>query len=275
MTKPFNVTVIEPPGYTHFALAEAAEYLHTQLVAVGQRARLSRNELDASSYNVIMCGQLLREHDAARLPADSIVFNSEQLPDADGWHFASGVYRRLLAAHHVWDYSPVNLPYLGHDRASVIPFLYCSELARAGRSRVPGDALVFYGVLTPYRLRVLEELRERGVAIEVVSAFGDLRDAWMFRARAVLNLHKSEDRSMFEPIRCFYPLINGVPVVSEGTTDPAADPFRDSMVFVDQLDHIATAAPLDPARFRATSREGTEAVARAVEAFLRATAGAG
>jgi len=78
---------------------------------------------------------------------------------------------------------------------------------------------------------------------------------------------------MFEPIRCFYPLINGVPVLSEDTTDPAADAFRDSAVFVDDLAELATATPVDAARFRATSP--VDAIASAVDMFLRKTASRG
>jgi hypothetical protein len=268
MTKPFNITLVQPAGYVHsLALAEAIEYLRIQLVAAGHSARVSRNELDLGAYNVIACGHLLGDQHHGRLPADSIIFNSEPLTDAAGWQFKSGAYRRLLAAHHVWDYSPVNLAHLGHDRASVIPFLYCAELARPAAAWAPGDALLFYGAITPYRQRVLDELRARGIAVDVVFGYGATRDARMLRSRAVLNLHKSEDRSTFEPIRCFYPLINGVPVFSEATTDPAADAFRDSTAFVDDLAELATATPIDASRFRATSP--TAPIASAVAAFLR------
>jgi hypothetical protein len=267
VTKPFNLVLVHPPGYTHaLALAEAVEYLRAELARLGHEVRESRGGVDPGATNVVFCGHLLAESAAARLPADSIVFNSEQLADAAGWHFASGVYRRLLARHRVWDYSPVNLPHVGHDRTSVIPFLYCAELVRPRLTRAPGSSLLFYGVLTPYRRRVLEQLSARGVAVDVVNAFGPLRDAWMVRARAVLNLHKTDDRRMFEPVRCFYPLINGVPVISEATTDPAADPYRESMLFADDLESLASATPRDPAPFRSTT--ASAAIRCAVEAFL-------
>jgi hypothetical protein len=53
----------------------------------------------------------------------------------------------------------------------------------------------------------------------------------MLRSWAVLNLHKSNETVAFEPIRCFYPLINDVPVISEDVTDASADAFRDSVFF--------------------------------------------
>ena len=61
------------------------------------------------------------------------------------------------------------------------------------------------------------------------------RDAEMFDAWAVLNLHKTDDNGVFEPIRCFYPLTNRVPVISEEVRgDATADAFRDSMFFFDR-----------------------------------------
>ena len=64
---------------------------------------------------------------------------------------------------------------------------------------------------------------------EIVHRAGD---AVMWNAWAVLNLHKTEDNAVFEPIRCFYPLTNRVAVISEDVQgDAAADAFRDAMFF--------------------------------------------
>jgi hypothetical protein len=267
MTRPFLLTLVRPAGYAHAqALAEAIEYLRAELTRAGHVARVAENVFDPAAHNVVFCAHLLNEDAARQIPADAVLFNGEQLGDAAGWHLASGVYERLLSRHYVWDYSAANLPHLGHDRASVIPFAYCEDLVRRDRTRKPGEALLFYGVLTPHRQRVLAELRARDVAVEIVTAFGAMRDAWMFRARGVLNLHKAEDRSVFEPVRCFYPLINGIPVLSEETTDPSAEAFRGAMAFARGVDELATLPLVDPAPFRQTS--GTEGVAAAANAYL-------
>jgi hypothetical protein len=269
MLKPFNVTLIRPPGYRHsVALAEAVDYLHAELRRCGYQARTSCNALDVDAYNVMVCGHLLSMEDLARLPPDTIIFNSEQLVEHNGRHFASGVYRILLARHHVWDYSPVNLTHITHDRASVIPFLYCDQLARTSWRHTPGNSFLFYGSLTPYRRRLLQRLRDLGLELTVVvGEYGAARDRRLFECRAVLNLHKTEDRRLFEPIRCFYPLINGIPVISEETTDPGADLFRDSMVFLQHLEELPMVSPLSPLRFRETSP--TAAIHAAVSLFLR------
>ncbi len=65
------------------------------------------------------------------------------------------------------------------------------------------------------------------------------RDAKMLRSWAVLNLHKTDTVSTFEPIRCFYPLINDVPVISEDVDDASADGFRDSVFFFERVSLVS------------------------------------
>ncbi|MEO7729549.1 MAG: hypothetical protein ABIY55_01145 [Kofleriaceae bacterium] len=275
MTRAFNVVRIQPPGYVHaLALEEAAEYLHHNLLAHGQRSQLTVNHVVHDARNVILCAHLLGHGDVAQLPADSIIFNSEQLGDRDGWHFASGVYQQLLDRFHVWDYAHANLARIPHDRKAVIPFAACDALVRTAIARGGGDALVFYGVLTDRRRRILDELRDHGIA--VVAAFGRYgaaRDREMFAARAVLNLHKSDDASVFEPIRCFYPLINQVPVISEASTDPTADAFRDAMWLLPRERFAVGLARVlaDPGELQARTRRFASTSAH--DAFARAIAG--
>lgn len=231
----FNVTQIRPPGYVHaHALDDAAQYLAHGLAACGREVQLTANQLATDATNIVVGGHLLGPRE---LPAGTIVFNSEPVAEHGRWPG----YAALLARAIVWDYSPVN------GTGAVVPFLYCAAMARPARP--PGTALLFYGTLTPRRVAILDGLRAAGVPIEVAfGCYGPERDARLARAGAVLNLHKTDDARTFEPIRCFYPLHGGMPVISEETTDPAADDFRDSVAFVG-LDGIAAAfAARDPAR---------------------------
>ena len=126
MSKPFNVTLIQPQGYIFSAaLKEAAEYLCAMLQQCGFDAQLSTNELRPGAYNVILCAHLLGASDLPRIPRDSIVFNSEPLGKGDHWHFASDTYSRILARFHVWDYAERNLARIDHARKDTIPFWYC------------------------------------------------------------------------------------------------------------------------------------------------------
>lgn len=235
MKKPFQVVLVQPAGYAFSqALAEAVEYVATMLRACGHEAQVAVNGLRDGAHNVVFCGHLMNRGDVAALPRDTILFNSEPLARQDLWHLGSDVYRDALARHHVWDYAQRNADAIPHARKDVLPFWYCAALARNRPAGGGGKALLFYGVPTPWRRTLLAEIAAAGVEVQFMhNGFGPARDAILWNARAVLNLHKTEDNAVFEPIRCFYPLINRVPVIGEEVVgDPAAEAFRDSMFFL-------------------------------------------
>lgn len=235
----FNVTLIHPEGYIFsLALKEAAEYLCAMLRQCGFDARFSMNQFRHGEHNVILCAHLLGAGDLSRIPRDSLVFNSEPLGKGDQWHFASDTYSRILAQFHVWDYADRNLARIEHARKDTIPFWYCRELVRTRTPARRSRSLLFYGAPTPRRRTVLSAIAAKGVEVKFMHGMYDAqRDAEMFDAWAVLNLHKTDDDTVFEPIRCFYPLTNRVPVISEEVRgDAMADAFRDSMFFLDRPD---------------------------------------
>ena len=260
MGKPFNVVLVQPAGYAFsLALAEAAEYVAAMLRACGHQAQVAVNGLRRDAHNVLFCGHLMNRGDVAQLPADTIVFNSEPLARQDNWHLGSDVYRETLARHRVWDYAQRNLDAIPHERKDVLPFWHCRELARPRPAAGDGKALLFYGVPTPWRRALLAEIAATGVEVQFMhNGFGEQRDAVMWNAWAVLNLHKTGDDAVFEPIRCFYPLINRVPVIGEEVRgDAAADAFRDAMFFFPPGEIAQSIRRLydAPAAFRATTSE--------------------
>lgn len=233
--KPFNVTLIQPPGYVHArALAEAATYLHWALSACGRPAALTTNQFGPNAVNVLLCAHLLPDATLAKIPPDSIVFNSEQLDDPASRCPNHEGYRQVLDRCFVWDYSQANLFEVPHERKAVVPFGYCDALRRRDLRREAGDTLLFYGSASPRRREIVRALEAAGIPVTwLFGEYGGERDAKMLRCWAVLNLHKCDDTSTFEPIRCFYPLINDVPVISEEVDDATANGFRSSMYFFD------------------------------------------
>jgi len=283
-TKPFNVTLIGPPDYTHcLALAEVGEYLAYLIGHCGSKAELSTNAVSGDFHNIILCSHMLSPDAIASLPEDTILFNSEPLADTAGWQFAGGVYRKALDRFYVWDYSQANLERLGHRRKGFIPLLYCRGLVRRQLSRGSGDTLVFYGSMTPRRWSVLQALSEMGIKTSYLfGKYGEERDRIIFRSWAVLNLHKFDHIDVFEPVRCFYPLINKIPVISEEfQAEPWLKAFKDSMftfgkeAFCEKVRELYTDAAAfqaqcerHVARFRMT--DPLPVVREAISAYLRA-----
>ena len=280
--KPFNVTLIQPPGYVHAqALAEAATYLHWAVSMCGYPAALTTNQIGPNAVNVVLGAHLLQDAVLAKLPPDSIIFNSEQLDDPESLNPNHDGYRRVLDRCFVWDYSQANLTQVPHERKAAVPFGYCDALRRRECARESGNMLLFYGSASPRRRQIVRALESSGTPVTwLFGEYGGERDAKMLRCWAVLNLHKREDASTFEPIRCFHPLINDVPVVSEEVADATADGFRSSMYFFEPHDLVAGVTRLyaDGDEFQRTSiamlaefrrRSPVPGMAAAIEAFER------
>ena len=101
----------------------------------------------------------------------------------------------------------------------------------------------------------------------------------------MLNLHKLDHIDVFEPVRCFYPLINEIPVISEEfRAEPWLDAFKESMftfgkdAFCEKVQGLYTdtagfqaQCKRHAARFRMT--DPLPAMREAISAYLRAVIG--
>ncbi len=81
------------------------------------------------------------------------------------------------------------------------------------------------------RKKIIENLAGRGIKIlTVFGLYGPERDALLGKARAVLNLH-FYDAQIFQQIRAFYALSNGMPVISENFPQDSAPPLYGDVIF--------------------------------------------
>lgn len=238
--KPFNLVTINPTGYVQGgALTELKRYVFLMLQACGYEVTETHNSIYHDSYNIFFNSHIIQSRVLIdNNPNDSIVFNTEQLePEKSGKVMATNgsVYGELLARCTVWDYSLLNLPVVPHERKSLIPLLHC-EAMRSDISRAPNRNLLFYGSLSPSRKKTIADIRATRVPLETLLwVYGRERDLRMLQSWAVLNLHRDipyiENRHQFESVRCFWPLICGVPVISDTSIDPTAKYYQDFILF--------------------------------------------
>jgi len=104
----------------------------------------------------------------------------------------------------------------------------------------------FVGAMTPRRLAILRCLAERGLRVNRVDAWGNVRDALLARCRVLVNIHQSDGHAVFEAPRCAAWLAAGLPLVTEaglrGCTDDDPPPSADvAVVPYDELVDAATA----------------------------------
>jgi protein O-GlcNAc transferase len=214
-TQAYHVLQVRPAGYVHAdALTELAESVYYGLKRLGLPVSFLQPPLPSS--RTIIFGAHLLDADAVRaVPADAIIFNSEQIDADSPW--LSGPYMETLRTHQVWDYSAENAQRLaqrGVHAVRHVPLGYLPELSRIAPAVEDIDVL-FYGSLNPRRQVVLEELQRRGLKVAALTGcYGEARDQFIARSKVVLNLHYYESK-VFEIVRVSYLLSNFKAVVAE------------------------------------------------------------
>lgn len=151
------------------------------------------------------------------IPADAIVFNSEQLAAvADPAFFLQNYlqYRQMT----VWDYAACNvasLKKLGIERAVLCPVGYVPSMTNIEPSPVEDIDILFYGSVAGPRREILDALDDAGLSVvRMFGVYGAERDAAIARAKVVLNLHFYPN-GVFEIFRCSHLFANRKCVITE------------------------------------------------------------
>ncbi|MDR1045857.1 MAG: hypothetical protein LBP33_12220 [Candidatus Adiutrix sp.] len=188
---------------------------------LGYQAEIRLGSFNPHSRNICLGANYDPERQWHQPPPGSIVLNLEQL-EAEGYPWLKdGRYLRLLAAFEVWDFSRRNIDFLAAKglSAAFLPLGYVPEMSRLGPCPAPLSDVLFYGGLNPRRRRVLDELRARGLKVNLLTkAYGPARDQALYAARLFLNIHHSLPASL-EMVRLGYVLANARPVLSELAPD--------------------------------------------------------
>ena len=211
-----RIVIVRPEGYTHYlALYELAETLIYGLHEIGVECDVGVNELHATRVNIIIGAHLLNHDALDKIPANSIIYNTEQMsaPCFKG----ESAYLAMLRKYQVWDYSVGNVKKLqekGVNAIKFVPIGYVEQLTRIPAVAEDIDVL-FYGSMNERRSRVLNGLMARGFNVKsVFNVYGKERDDYIARSKIVLNVHFYEDQ-VFEIVRVSYLLANKKTVVAE------------------------------------------------------------
>ncbi|MCX7147830.1 MAG: hypothetical protein NTY05_00235 [Rhodocyclales bacterium] len=214
----FQLVLIKPEGFDFVeSFREVIEVLQEALVTLGHSVRIQTNRIDPDALPVIFGAHHIDPAAVHRLPPESIIYNLEQL--TPGYPWFTEQYLQTLARFRVWDYSPANLDYLSREGRSItathVPFGYSPCLTRIAAAENEDVDVLFFGIHTERRLRVLHALSESGLKVVALrNVWGAERDAWIARAKVVLNIHHA-DIGQFESVRVLFLLANGKAVVSE------------------------------------------------------------
>lgn len=271
----FAVVVLSPQGYVHSAaFSEVAETLHSGMRALGIDCELIYGAPPAGRRPIILGSNLLPAF-SCEIPQDSILYNLEQaFQGKDTW--TTPALLQILKNYTVWDYSGLNasnLKKLGVPVAAVVPVGYAPELTRIDLSGPKDIDVLFFGSMNDRRRKVLKSMQDRGLnVVALFGVYGRDRDAYIARARLVVNLH-FYDAMVLETVRISYLLANGIPVLSEASSSPEEDrAFSDGVAFSSYEDLAETAARLvgDPLKLQELSTGGLALMrSRPVTHFLQ------
>ncbi|MGC8628473.1 MAG: hypothetical protein ACP5VR_13175 [Acidimicrobiales bacterium] len=275
----FQVVLVSPAGYPHSAaLTELVETVVHGLRKLGHSVSHALNQLVVPGPRPIIFGaHLLNQSYTHLLPADTIIYNLEQIGPSSSW--CSPTYLELLKRFEVWDYSKRNLKALAQlgaaQRSAHVPIGYVPELSRIKPVANEDIDVLFYGSVNARRASVIQQLRDLGLSVcAVFGAYGAERDALIARSRVTLNMH-FYDTGIFELVRVSYLLANHKAVVAERNPGTEMDPDMTDAVRAVPYDHLAVACQqlvLDPvARYELAAR-GFERMSARDERALLSTA---
>jgi len=219
-------------------LEEVLTLLIDSLRAAGVETSVSNNTFLASCPNLVLGVPIfLPEHlmqQLARRPTPTIVMQTEMLSDTHGFLPSRPYYIDYLrTVAEVWDYSETNLAFLhakGLNHVHTLTLGYLPSLDRVPRDTQRDLDVLFIGVVTPRRGKILQALLDRGLNVAILhNVFGAKRDEYLARARIVLNIHQF-DLPQLEQVRLSYLLNNECFVVSESSSE---NPYGQGVVFAD------------------------------------------
>ena len=219
----FSVLIVTPPNYTHAeCFREVAETISHGLQELGHGAQVT-TEMRPGTRHIVLGPHILL-HYPLPLPADSILYNLEQLPLRDeAWVRR---YAALLGRYVVWDYAEENramLSRLGIARAALLPLCHYPGLERIPKNMSNDIDILFIGSLNERRRSMLAHMQQAGMAVvSLFNKYGAERDSEIARAKIMLNMHFYEAR-IFEAVHVSYYLANGLCVLSEGSGDAGLD----------------------------------------------------
>lgn len=224
----FNVCILQPPGYVYArAFDEIAALVAHGLRDLGHTVTQGLNRIDAQARNVIFGAHLLSPANLRQpLPPHTVFVNTEQVHKDDlPWNAHIFHWARL---HPFWDYSARNIDKLREEGALRVSHLGVGHhpgLATIRPAPLQDIDVLFYGELSDRRRAILQAVADRGLRVETLyQVYGAERDAYIARAKVVLNLHQMNSK-IFEVVRVFYLMSNAKAVVAEVGPDTAMDPF--------------------------------------------------
>lgn len=226
MKSRYNICIFRPPNYQWSSVfQELAELLAFSIEDLKFSARIEENQVFSDNINIVFGAHLLNQAAADMLPADTIIFNTEQLGALSSRWVDNITY--CIRKFTTWDYSTQNIQY-ARENLGVTPHFFKighhPRLARIPKSTHQPIDVLFYGIVNESRARILYGLKKTGLnVVSLHGKFGQERDEYISQSKIVLNLHQHNSK-ILETVRLHYLMSNSKAIVSQFDENTIADP---------------------------------------------------
>jgi hypothetical protein len=244
MNKKIHLAHVIPSPSLHIfhGYDEIIETIRWGLVSLGYDVTYAVNRPQPNCTNIVFGAQMLRVEELKRLPANTIIYNLEQMADLQPEEIRESL--RYCGEHlQVWDYSEFNLPSwrsLNPPREPInVPVGYSAVLSRIPKPANQEIDVLFYGGPGGPRLRIFAELCAKLVkAVFVHGLYGAARDALISNSKLIVNLGQYPQQRIFEIARASYLLANSKAIVSDRSSASKIEPDIENAVRFCPLDQV-------------------------------------
>jgi hypothetical protein len=230
----YNICLVNYPNYIHhLAWWELGELICYSLRNLGYKTAIQNKKMEKGCRNILLGAFLLDPEFIPKIPADTIIINTEQIYlDDQKQNWPSDIYE-WARKFETWDYSDKNIEKFQMEGISGVKKLqigYQHELRRIPKNAYQDIDVLFYGSTNERRLAIINQLKERGLNVEVLfGVYGDERDKIISRSKVILNCHNYSSQ-IFEIVRCFYLMTNSKAIVTEVNVGTSIDAiYRDGL----------------------------------------------
>jgi len=234
----FSVLIVSPPGYIHSeCFREVAETINDGLLHLGHQSQIT-TDVHHGTKHIVLGSNLLAAF-PIELPADSILYNLEQVRDNELW--ASSDLVTTMRNFTVWDYTNDNAEEFKQNGIfvdAIVPIAYFDGLSRIQKQADQDIDVLFIGSMNERRNNVLAQMRECGLnAVWLMNTYGADRDRHIARAKLLLNVHFHKAK-ILEQVRISYYLANQCPVLSEHSSNAETDVDWAQGVFFSEYQYL-------------------------------------
>lgn len=222
-----------PPIYLiHNGLPQVLDYIAGLHYYFPNSVLLEKGDnLAQAQPGIVFYIHLMPKHDLPRHHLYCLI-NTEQLTTHYNATRLIDYFRRKDGNALVYcDYGIGNIHHMTHVRRGFphsryrllgtpvyIPCPY-NPAEKIPRTTPPQYDVAFIGMEVDRRKSIMDDIRKAGIAVNSIRLWRAARDVELGKCRMLVNVHSSSSMRVFETIRCYRCIFDGMPVISEESID--------------------------------------------------------